>query len=120
MPPHPETRRLARAFHPWHLAVPPRSHRLPALDQGRFGGRAGEQRGFKVEAVEPVLGPLAWTTMFRLLGFQEVLRKIPFLGELMVLPLICLMNCRMVLEDWITPASMTAVHAAIYVTLSRK
>jgi SAM-dependent methyltransferase len=79
-----------------------------------------EQRGFKVEAVEPVLGPLAWTTMFRLLGFQEVLRKIPFLGELMVLPLICLMNGRMVLEDWITPASMTAVHAAVYVTLSRK
>jgi hypothetical protein len=38
----------------------------------------------------------------------------------MVLPLICLMNGRMVLEDWITPASMTAVHAAVYVTLSRK
>jgi len=79
-----------------------------------------QQRGFKVEGVEPVLGPLAWTTLFRLLGFQEVLRKIPLVGPVILLPLICLMNGRMVLEERITPASMTAAHAAIYVTLSRK
>jgi SAM-dependent methyltransferase len=79
-----------------------------------------EQRGFKVAVLEPVMGPLAWTTLFRLIGFREVLRKIPLLGPMILLPLVCLMNLRMVLEDWITPAWMITSHAAIYVTLSRK
>ncbi len=79
-----------------------------------------QQRGFRCEAIKPVLGPLAWTTFFRLLGFQEILRKIPFLGKLILLPLISLMNIRMIIEDFITPAKFIENHASTYVILSIK
>jgi len=57
-----------------------------------------EDRGFTVKSVAGVVGPLAWTTQFRLLGFQHVLRKIPVIGPLVLFPLVCLMNLRMVLR----------------------
>jgi SAM-dependent methyltransferase len=77
-------------------------------------------RGLTVTAVEPVVGPLAWTTQFRLLGLHEVLRKVPVLGPLALAPVACLMNLRMVLEDAVTPASIRAVNASTYVTLSHR
>jgi SAM-dependent methyltransferase len=78
-----------------------------------------EGRGFAVEKVQPVCGPLAWSSQVRLLGLREILRRIPLLGWT-VLPLaILLWNLRMILEDAITPASMLRDNASVYVTLSR-
>ena len=85
-------------------------------------GLIGElrDRAFRVETVKSAVGPLAWTTQFRLLGYQQVLRKVPVIGPLLIPPLACLMNCRMVLEDAITPVSIIEDNASVYVTLSRK
>jgi SAM-dependent methyltransferase len=79
-----------------------------------------DERGFSVEHVTPVQGPLAWTTQFRLFGFQQVLKKVPVLGPPLLACIATLMNLRMVLEDAVTPAAITAVNAAVYVTFSHK
>jgi SAM-dependent methyltransferase len=77
-------------------------------------------RGFEPAGMRPVIGPLAWTTYFRLLGFREVLRRLPLLGPVLLAPLAAVMNGRMWLEDRITPAGVRADNASIYVTLSRR
>lgn len=84
-------------------------------------GLVGElqARGFEVEAVDALVGPLAWTTQFRLLGVREVLRRIPLAGGLLLRPLILAANLRMTLEDWITPDGIRDANACKYVTLSR-
>lgn len=79
-----------------------------------------EARGFDVEKVAGVVGPLAWTTQFRLLGIREALLKLPLLGAALSHAVACLMNLRMALEDWITPEAIREVNASVYVTLSRK
>jgi SAM-dependent methyltransferase len=79
-----------------------------------------EQRDFAVAGIQPVVGPLAWTTQFRLLGYREILRRIPVLGPALFVPLAWGMNLRMVIEDAITPESIRATNASVYVTLSRR
>jgi SAM-dependent methyltransferase len=79
-----------------------------------------EHRGFHVDTIHGDVGPLAWTTQFRLLGFREVLRRIPVVRSVVLLPLICLMNLRMILEDAITPDAIRQSNACSYVTLSHK
>jgi SAM-dependent methyltransferase len=85
-------------------------------------GLVGElqARGFSPEVVRPVVGPLAWTTQFRLFGMRHVLLKVPVVGPWLLVPLYAFMNVRMALEDAITPASIRDVNASVYVTLSRK
>jgi SAM-dependent methyltransferase len=77
-------------------------------------------RGFTVEAVRPVVGPLAWTTQFRLFGLRHVLQKVPVVGRLLYAPVLGLMNLRMLLEDAVTPAGIRDANASVYVTLSRR
>jgi ubiquinone/menaquinone biosynthesis C-methylase UbiE len=79
-----------------------------------------ESRGLQVATVQPVVGPLAWTTQFRSLGYREVLRRIPLLGSLLIPPLSAFMNLRMVIEDALTPDSIRQTNASVYVTLSRR
>jgi SAM-dependent methyltransferase len=76
-------------------------------------------RGLDVEHCQGLIGPLAWTTQFRLLGLREALRRVPLVGAAVVPPVACLMNLRMSLEDAITPADITADNACIYLTISR-
>lgn len=76
--------------------------------------------GFNLENVAPVLGPLAWTTQFRLFGYYHALQKLGLFGSLLLVPLSWLMNLRMIIEDLITPAEIRDVNASIYVTLSHK
>jgi len=78
------------------------------------------ERGFAIEAVEAVVGPLAWTTQFRLLGYRHALLRLPVVGRLILLPLTCLMNLRMVLEDLMTPTPIREANACVYVVLCRK
>jgi SAM-dependent methyltransferase len=77
-------------------------------------------RGFVVEHTEAVTGPLAWTTVFRLLGIREVLRRLPMAGSLLLIPITLLMNLRIALEDRITPAQLRDANACVYVTVSRR
>lgn len=79
-----------------------------------------EVRGFEIEAVDAVVGPLAWTTQFRLLGVREVLRRVPVLGPLLLAPWCLVSNLRMTLEDAITPESIRATNACKYLVLARK
>jgi SAM-dependent methyltransferase len=79
-----------------------------------------QSRGFAVEATSSVAGPLAWTTLFRLMGLQHALRSVPVLGPMASAPVTLFMNMRMMLEDRITPAQLRDTNSSIYVTLSRK
>jgi SAM-dependent methyltransferase len=79
-----------------------------------------EVRGFDVRRVSGVVGPLAWTTQFRLLGMRDALLKIPLLGRALLLPITSVMNARMALEDRVTPSLVRETNASVYVTLSVK
>jgi SAM-dependent methyltransferase len=79
-----------------------------------------QTRGFAVQDMRSVTGPLAWTTLFRLMALQHVLRRVPILGPLLLVPLTLLMNLRMMMEDAITPAHLRDTNACVYVALSRK
>jgi hypothetical protein len=79
-----------------------------------------EERGFTVEVVEGLVGPLAWTTVFRALGLREALRRVPVLGRLLCPWVVGLMNLRAALEDAVTPAAVIAANACIYVVVGRK
>ncbi len=78
-----------------------------------------ETRGFKVEGCEAVVGPLGWTTIFRMMGFVHFLRKIPVVGHAVAGVIASLMNARAALEDLITPQRLIDNDACIYVMFCR-
>ncbi len=73
-----------------------------------------ESRGFKVEEVTALVGPLATTTILRLTGYGFILRKLPLLGAVLSGMMSLLMNARAILEDAITPAAMRMDNACVY------
>lgn len=77
-------------------------------------------RGFEILALEPLVGPLATTTLIRLAGFAFVLRRIPVVGRLFAGSLAALMNVRAVIEDACTPAQMRLDNACVYLVFARK
>jgi SAM-dependent methyltransferase len=77
-------------------------------------------RGFTVEEILGVAGPLAWTTLFRLMGLKHAMSSVPVVGPLASIPVTLAMNVRMLVEDRITPANLRDTNASVYVTLSRK
>lgn len=78
------------------------------------------ERGFTIDLVRGLVGPLAWTTQFRLLGAREVLRRVPLLGSALLVPLACVANLRMVIEDAITPESIKQRNGCVYLVLAHK
>lgn len=78
-----------------------------------------ESRGFQIESFTPLVGPLAYSTQIRLLGFHHLLLKIPVIGRLLLAPVACFMNARMALEDAITPAAIRSDNASVYVAVCR-
>lgn len=78
------------------------------------------QRGFEPVQVQALLGPLAWTTQVRALGWCHVLGRVPLLGGLLSALAGGLFHLRMRLEDAITPADWIAHNAAIYLVVARK
>jgi SAM-dependent methyltransferase len=78
-----------------------------------------EGQGFVVERITGIMGPLAWTTQFRLLGYREVLRRIPVMRASLLPLLIGLMNIRMAVEDAVTPASIQQSNASVYLVVAR-
>ena len=77
-------------------------------------------RGFAVEHVEAIVGPLATTTLIRLTGFAVVLRRIPLLGRPIAAVLAALMNLRASLEDRLTPKSVRDDNACVFLVRARK
>jgi len=82
--------------------------------------REVESHGFRLVRMEPVVGPLAWTTIFRALGAAHALKKVPLLGPLLAGLAAVPFNARAWLEDRITPRAITAVNACTYIGLFRR
>jgi len=77
------------------------------------------QHGFETTQCIPVLGPLAWTTMLRLICGYQLCLRIPLIGRVLASVLAVIMNARSYLEDLITPDWVRRDNACVYVTLSR-
>lgn len=77
-----------------------------------------ETRGFRVVECFASLGPLAWTTQFRALGYHEILRRLGPPGRLASAVLCAILNARMAIEDFLTPKSIRDTNAAIYLMVA--
>jgi SAM-dependent methyltransferase len=75
-----------------------------------------EARGFRVEEIDAIAGPLATTTLIRLAGYAHFIRRLPLLGRALAGSLAVLMNLRAVLEDKITPEHLRRDNGCIYIT----
>ena len=82
--------------------------------------REVESRGFRLVRMEPVVGPLAWTTIFRSLGVAHVLKPWPVVGPSLAALGAMLFNVQAWIEDRITPRAITAVNACTYIALFRR
>lgn len=76
-------------------------------------------RGFEVQSIDALVGPLAWTTQFRALGWNRVLQQLPVLGPILAAISNSLHHLRMRLEDRITPGAWKQDNAAIYLVVAR-
>jgi SAM-dependent methyltransferase len=82
--------------------------------------REVESRGFRMLRIEPVVGPLAWTTVFRALGIAHFLKPLPLFGPLLAGAAAMPLNAWAWVEDRITPRAITAVNACTYIALFRR
>jgi SAM-dependent methyltransferase len=79
-----------------------------------------EAQGFRLTRMEALVGPLAWTTIFRALGTAHLLRMIPLIGPV-VLPAVTLaFNGWAWMQDRLTPAHITATNACVYMGVFRR
>jgi SAM-dependent methyltransferase len=76
--------------------------------------------GFSEHLMLPVAGPLAWTTVLRLVGLTTFLCKLPVLGKPLAGACAVLLNFKAWLEDALTPASITRDNACVYVAMYRR
>jgi SAM-dependent methyltransferase len=79
-----------------------------------------ETRGFTVESIEGLVGPLATTTMIRLTGYAFFLRRLPILGRIICGALAVAMNLRGLMEDCLTPLNVVQDNSCVYVVRCRK
>ncbi|MEB4677470.1 class I SAM-dependent methyltransferase [Enterobacteriaceae bacterium G50] len=77
-------------------------------------------RGFAVDEVEALIGPLATTTIIRLTGFAFFLRRIPIIGGIIASGLAVIMNLRAMFEDYVTPAQIRDDNACVFLLRARK
>jgi SAM-dependent methyltransferase len=77
-------------------------------------------RGFEAARVWALVGPLAWTTQFRAIGYARALSALPLLGPLLAALTSSVMHLRMQIEDAVTPAPWIEQNAAVYLVLARK
>lgn len=73
-----------------------------------------ESRGFKIEQMQALVGPLATTTIIRLTGFAFIFQRIPVIGRFLAGGLSLVMNGRALLEDAVTPRQMCEDNACVY------
>lgn len=82
--------------------------------------REVEAHGFSLVEMQPVVGPLAWTSILRSFGFAYAARQVPVAGHALAAFAAVLYNLRAWFEDRITPRKVTAENACVYVTLFRR
>lgn len=82
--------------------------------------REVEAQGFSLVRMEPVVGPLAWTTIFRSLGMVHFLKRLPVLGAPLAGLAAMGFNLRAWLEEGLTPREVTADNACTYMGLFRR
>lgn len=76
-----------------------------------------EAHGFRLVAMRPVAGPLAWTTVLRLIGLCRLLRRLPVAGGGIAGICALLFNLKAWLEDCVTPRAVIRENACVYVAL---
>ena len=79
-----------------------------------------ESRGFKIDTVIPLVGPLAWTSQFRCLAYSHLFQKLGLLGQGISRVSNALFYMRMVIEDLVTPQVLKDSNAAIYIVIASK
>lgn len=79
--------------------------------------REVEERGFRMLRMRPVVGPLAWTTVFRNIGLSRLLRRVPLGGAPLAGAAAAALNAWAWIEDRLTPASITEHNACVYLAL---
>ena len=82
--------------------------------------REVEAARFHLVSLQPVAGPLAWTTVLRSLGWCHFLGRIPLAGGALRAMLAAFFGVKAWLEDRVTPASITRDNACVYVGLFRR
>jgi hypothetical protein len=79
-----------------------------------------EECGFRVVDVLACVGPLAYTTQLRLLLAKGLLLKLGSVGRVLSMPLSMVCQGLMWLGDRITPESVTADNASVYVVAAHR
>ncbi len=79
-----------------------------------------EARGFKVDGIVAVAGPLATATVIRSTGYGVVLRRLPVVGRALAAAVAFASNLRAWVEDLATPSTIRRDNACVYVALCRK
>jgi len=82
--------------------------------------REVEAHGFRLVEMRSVVGPLAWTSILRSYGFALAARRIPLAGAPLSAAGALVGNLLSWVEDRVTPASVTADNACVYVGLYRR
>ena len=82
--------------------------------------REVEAHGFRMVEMKAVVGPLAWTTILRSFGVAYAVRRIPLAGKALSASAALFCNLLSWLEDRLTPASITADNACVYVGLFKR
>ena len=82
--------------------------------------REVEAHGFRLVEMRSVVGPLAWTSILRSYGFALAARRIPLAGAPLSAAGALVGNLLSWVEDRVTPASITADNACVYVGLYRR
>jgi SAM-dependent methyltransferase len=98
-------------------------HPHPA-DYRRWTGeglrREVEAQGFQLLEMRAIVGPLAWSTILRSFGFAHAFGRLPVAGPAVAGLAAALCNLRAWLEDRVTPATIRAQNACVYVALFRR
>lgn len=82
--------------------------------------REVEAHGFRLLAMQPVVGPLAWTSILRSYGLAYACSRLPVVGGAVASLGALFYNVRAYLEDRITPEHVTANNACVYVALFQR
>jgi len=96
----------------------------PHPDDFRRWTRSGlireiESRGFLVLDVHAIVGPLAWSSLFRCMALSVLLRGVPFIGPAIASLTTMLWNLWLRAADAITPQKWIDDNAAIYLVVAR-
>lgn len=77
------------------------------------------ERGFTIERVTPVGGPIVYGSLLRFLAIRTVLHRLGPPGVLLAKAAAVIFNTRLWIEDRVTPDSLSADNAIVYLVEAR-